>query len=196
MKTLLLFVFSIAFLFPAQAALVHPGGDANTTEIEEFSKPILTLDDLRTMRNRDIRDHLGRRVSLGESLAFSLIRGKLKRQDRRQARRERRNARRAERGLPPIESEVDRTVSSLALGSLALFVILTIAGAMSALSGATAILWFFSLIGSLVFGGSGRRQYRGVDNGAFNISTVAFWTGLICLTVLLILLVGLVDWLS
>ncbi|MEL6804995.1 MAG: hypothetical protein AAFO91_14565, partial [Bacteroidota bacterium] len=176
MKTLLLFVFSIAFLFPAQAALVHPGGDANTTEIEEFSKPILTLDDLRTMRNRDIRDHLGRRVSLGESLAFSLIRGKLKRQDRRQARRERRNARRVERGLLPMDEEVGLSDFWLALGSVGAFAL----GVWLAVS--TPVLgWIIagiSFIGMLIFGSRGRRKYMRVKPWAFWGSSIIYYAAI------------------
>ncbi|MEL6669769.1 MAG: hypothetical protein AAFP08_12415, partial [Bacteroidota bacterium] len=142
MKYTLLITLFIVSSCPAHTAVVDPATNSISEEAGEALNPMLTLEDLRTMRNRDIREHLGRRLSLGESLVFSLIRGKLKRQDRRQARRERRNARRAERGLPPVEGEVDRTVSSLALGSLVLFIILTVAGVISGLAGASAILWF------------------------------------------------------
>lgn len=178
MKPLLLFVFSIVFLLPAQAALVHPEGDTNTTEIDQFSKRTLTLDDLRTMRNRDISEHLGRRLSLGESIALGIIRGKMKRQERREARRARRNARRAERGLPPLSEDVDKSTSWLALGSLVLFLLTSLIGLSIGAAG-LGLLNLVSLIGMLVFGGQGRRIYRGVDEGAFGRSSFAFWTGIV-----------------
>ncbi|MEM6395050.1 MAG: hypothetical protein AAF741_01790 [Bacteroidota bacterium] len=180
-----------------QAALVGPGAEVEQIEAESNpTEPMLTLDDLRTMRNRDLREHLRRRLTLGESLVFGLIRGKLKRQDRREARRARKNARRAERGLPPLEYEVDKTVSWLALGSLSIFTLITLSAIFSTISPVAFLLWLFSLIGMLIFGGQGRRKYRGVDNGAFTTSNIVFWLGLVFSAAIITVLIGLFVWLG
>ncbi|MEM8586168.1 MAG: hypothetical protein AAGF87_17980 [Bacteroidota bacterium] len=174
---LLLFLLFSAWT-QAHAVVVVPNTDTISAAMIYGTEPMLTLDDIRTLRNREIGEKLGRRLSLGESIALGIIRGKMKRQERREARRARRNARRAERGLPPLSEEVDKSTSWLALGSLVLFLLTSLIGLSIGAAG-LGLLNLVSLIGMLVFGGQGRRIYRGVDEGAFGRSSFAFWTGIV-----------------
>lgn len=140
----------------------------------------LTLEDIRDLNNKELRKKFNRKLTFKESIAFRILRGKLKRAQKRAA-----NKKTAANGFTVAEAGLFSSTVGLIGVVLATFAVSGVGG-----------IWILGLIGlilGIVLGAIGKQRFKASDPKKYNMSNLAFWLGTISIIVLVaIILIALV----
>lgn len=153
------FLFPLFLLFMScrlSAAVVAPV--SNTS-----SSIQLTLSDIKDLSNRQLKKKLGRRLTLRESIGFRILRGKMKRAERRAAKG---------KGSPWLKL-VDGAIYLVSGGYAALLLAILLEA---------TFLWWLGLFGlflGMILGAIGMKIYRDKDPRKRRLSAIAFWISFI-----------------
>lgn len=160
MRILLLSLFGLIMAFQIQATPIKSTGQS------EVSSNTITLEDIRDLKNKDLRKKLGRRLSLKESIAFSILRGKLKRMEKKAKKQ-------------AADSEgftiADGSVISSGIGLLGLILAIVL----SPTSVALVVIGFVGSLLGLILGAAGKSAFRDTNPKKFRLANLGFISGLV-----------------
>lgn len=164
MRIFLLSLLGLIMAFQIRATPIK------STSQTEVSSNTITLEDIRDLKNKDLRKKLGRRLSLKESIAFSILRGKLKRIEKKK--------RAASEGV----TVADISAISSGIGLLGFI----LAVALSPTSGALTIIGFFGSLIGLILGAIGKSEFKEGNPKKLRLAKFGFISGLIVVSLYVI----------
>ncbi|MEL6141868.1 MAG: hypothetical protein AAFU67_09650 [Bacteroidota bacterium] len=163
-------------LFSCLVTVVQAAVPFHSTAGSDITTKELTLEDIRTLKNKELKQKLGRKLTFAESIVYPMMRRKFKLAEKRAQRR-------AAKGKT---AENKDAFAEVALGfSLTGWMLLIIALVSNA---TTAGIAFILLLLGTILGGVGKGKYRGKNEKKFFLSNLAFWLGLVPIAITLGLL--------